>query len=103
MCQGIEKSLHIVACRADVVAGRDHLLTVRLLAGPLSCLDRRHSCASSLQQAGATTHAGLCDLFCGGSNVVRRFKKADFIVGTRGGSQVCAFEAEMLERRTNFT
>ena len=39
--QGIEEALYIVARRADVIAGRDHLLAVRLLTCPLTRFDDR--------------------------------------------------------------
>jgi len=96
--QGIEEALYIVTRRADVIAGRDHLLAVRLLTCPLTRFYDRQLRASSLQQAGAASRIWLGNMLCDGSDFERGLKEANLHMGTRGGRQIPTFEAEMLQR-----
>ena len=97
--QGIEEALYIIAGRADVIARRNHLLAVWLLARPWPCLDRRQAafCAAA-ENCGRDPCRAAATAVVRRSPCLRRFEKPDFLVRAIGRSQVRAFEAEMLER-----
>ena len=96
--QRIEKALHVVAGRTDVVARRHHLLPVRLFGCPLARLQRGRGAAAAFEQARAAPDGGRGHALLGHIGLLRQSNERNLFVSPGRRDDVPADEAEMLER-----
>ena len=98
MGERIEKTLDVVACRANVIAGRDHLLAPGLFGRPLPGLDGRRCHAGVVQNAVTARRIRRYREVLGRYRFTGCVEQPNLAESSLGRDDVIAFEAEMLQR-----